>query len=211
MLEKFYTLEKDGIAEQIIQKSRFIGYAKKTETEEEARQFIQQIKKKHYDATHNCSAYLIGQNDQIQKANDDGEPGGTAGMPILDVIKKKELKNVTVVITRYFGGIKLGGGGLIRAYSSSASLVLEAAGIVKMQMMQIYQVTADYSLLGFLQNALEQSVYQLHKIDYSDYVVLEILVNAGQESTFETWITDTTNNRITIKAIKREYRAKKIV
>src|SRR5699024_10060695 len=116
--------------EQIIQKSRFIGYVKRVETEENALAFIDEIKKKHHDATHNCSAYLIGEHDQIQKANDDGEPTGTAGVPILEVLKKKKLKDTAVVVTRYFGGVKLGAGGLIRAYGSTTSKAINATGIV---------------------------------------------------------------------------------
>src|SRR5699024_7098601 len=121
MLSKYYTVKYKGADEVVIQKSRFIGYVKRVESEEEAQNFIQEIKKKHHDATHNCSAYVIGENDQIQKANDDGEPSGTAGIPILEVIKKQHLKDTAVVVTRYFGGIKLGAGGLIRAYGGTTS------------------------------------------------------------------------------------------
>src|SRR5699024_745979 len=121
MLTKYYTIKQAGSHEILIQKSRFIGYVERVTTEEEAQSFIQKIKKKHHDATHNCSAYIIGDRDQIQKANDDGEPGGTAGIPMLEVLKRMSLKNCAVVVTRYFGGIKLGAGGLIRAYSTTTS------------------------------------------------------------------------------------------
>src|SRR5690606_36119864 len=117
MLNKYYTVKQAGSHEIIIQKSRFIGYVERVNTENEANEFIQKIKKQHYNATHNCSAYIIGDHDQIQKANDDGEPSGTAGIPMLEVLKRLNLKNTAVVVTRYFGGIKLGAGGLIRAYS----------------------------------------------------------------------------------------------
>lgn len=115
MLSNYYTVKQEDFDQLIIQKSRFIGYVKRVETEEEAQEFIQTIKKKHHDATHNCSAYMVGEHNQIQKANDDGEPSGTAGVPILEVLKKQDLKDTVVVVTRYFGGIKLGAGGLIRA------------------------------------------------------------------------------------------------
>src|SRR5690625_617238 len=121
MLTKYYTVKKSGSTQLMIQKSRFIGYIKRVETEEAAQEFINSIKKKHYDATHNCSAYIIGEHDQIQKANDDGEPSGTAGVPMLEVLKKQNLKDTAVIVTRYFGGIKLGAGGLIRAYGSTTS------------------------------------------------------------------------------------------
>ena len=136
MLTKYYTVNKSGSAQLVIQKSRFIGYIKRVETEEAAQKFIDTIKKKHYDATHNCSAYIIGEHDQIQKANDDGEPSGTAGVPILEVLKKQNLKDTAVVVTRYFGGIKLGAGGLIRAYGSTTSKAIKATGIVQRQLVQ---------------------------------------------------------------------------
>src|SRR5699024_10500757 len=128
------------------------------------------IKKKHQDATHNCSAYIIGDNDEIQKANDDGEPSGTAGIPILEVLKKKQLKDTAVVITRYFGGIKLGAGGLIRAYSSTTSLAIQRTGVVKRQLMPGFTVTVDYSLLGKLDNALRRSKSAVESLDDSDPV-----------------------------------------
>ncbi len=115
MLDQYYTVKLEGSDQQIIQKSRFIGYVKRVTTEEQAQNFILSIKKKHNDANHNCSAYMIGEHDHIQKANDDGEPSGTAGVPILEVLKKRELKDTVVVVTRYFGGTNLGAGGLIRA------------------------------------------------------------------------------------------------
>ncbi len=108
MLQEYKSIKETGEHEIVIQKSRFIAHLKRTETEEEAILFIDKIKKKHWNATHNCSAYLIGENDLIQKANDDGEPSGTAGVPMLEVLKKRQLKDTTVVVTRYFGGIKLG-------------------------------------------------------------------------------------------------------
>src|SRR5690625_2716627 len=136
MLTKYYTVNKSGSTELIIQKSRFIGYIKRVESEEAAQKFIDDIKKKHYDATHNCSAYIIGEHDQIQKANDDGEPSGTAGVPMLEVLKKQNLKDTAVVVTRYFGGIKLGAGGLIRAYGGTTSQAIRTTGIVKRIRMQ---------------------------------------------------------------------------
>lgn len=119
MRESYITVGNSANAEIIIQKSRFIGYAARAETEEEAIGFINSIKEMHRSANHNCSAYMIGEHDSIQKANDDGEPSGTAGVPILEVLKKRGLKDTVIVVTRYFGDIKLGGGGLIRAYGKA--------------------------------------------------------------------------------------------
>src|SRR5699024_2240930 len=147
MLKQYYTVKQAGVHEIIIQKSRFIGYVKRVNSETEAQAFVQKIKKKHHNATHNCSAYIIGDHDQIQKANDDGEPSGTAGIPMLEVLKRLSLKNTAVVVTRYFGGIKLGSGGLIRAYSSTTSEAIKKTGIVKGELMQGISLTITYPLL----------------------------------------------------------------
>src|SRR5690606_1047038 len=166
MLSTYYTVKPEGYDEIIIQKSRFIGYVRRVETEDEAKEFIQEIKKKHYDATHNCSAYMIGEHDEIQKANDDGEPSGTAGVPILEVLKKQNLKDTAVVVTRYFGGIKLGAGGLIRAYGNTTSQAIKTTGIVKRQLMQGFSIKVDYTLLGKLENVLRNSEHILETINY---------------------------------------------
>ncbi|MCP8617589.1 YigZ family protein [Salirhabdus salicampi] len=198
MLNQYYTVKQEGSNEIVIQKSRFIGYIKRTETEEEAQQFISSIKKKHRDATHNCSAYMIGEHNQIQKANDDGEPTGTAGVPMLEVLKKKELKDTTVVVTRYFGGIKLGAGGLIRAYSKATSEAINEIGVVSRELMKKMKVTADYTLLGKLENELRQSKYMLKSIDYTDKVHLLVYVNVEEADKFNSWIINVSNNQIDI-------------
>lgn len=131
MLQRYRTVQKAGEAELEINKSRFIAYVQRVADEADALAFVGQIKKQHWDATHNCSAYILGEFGQYQKADDDGEPAGTAGKPILEVLKRLELKDAVVVVTRYFGGIKLGAGGLIRAYGKSAKLGLHAAGLAE--------------------------------------------------------------------------------
>jgi uncharacterized YigZ family protein len=125
-------------------------------SEEEAQEFIQKIKKQHWNATHNCSAYLIGETDHIQKANDDGEPSGTAGVPVLEVLKKRGLKDTCAVVTRYFGGIKLGAGGLIRAYGKSVSEGLNHIGVTERKLMRIMHTSADYTWLGKIENELRE-------------------------------------------------------
>ncbi|MFC4387012.1 YigZ family protein [Gracilibacillus marinus] len=205
MLDNYYTVKLEGSDEQIIQKSRFIGYVRRVETEEEALTFIQEIKKKHSDATHNCSAYMIGENDQIQKANDDGEPSGTAGVPILEVLKKRNLKDTCVVVTRYFGGIKLGAGGLIRAYASTTTLAINTTGVVERKMMYAHDVTVDYTLLGKIENELRQSNYLLEKIDYLEQVTLQIYVMSGDEEGFEAWMTNLSNGTAHIQKGDQKY------
>ncbi|WP_345242322.1 YigZ family protein [Pontibacillus salipaludis] len=198
MLNNYLTVNGEGFEEIVIQKSRFIGYVKRVETEEEAKAFVQEIKKKHSNATHNCSAYMVGEHDQIQKAHDDGEPSGTAGVPILDVLKKKGLKDTAVVVTRYFGGIKLGAGGLIRAYSGATSQALETTGIVRRQLMRTMKVTADYTLLGKVENALRNSQYALKGINYLEHVELEVYVVEGEEDAFTSWMVDLTSDQAKI-------------
>jgi uncharacterized YigZ family protein len=195
MLSRYYTVKESGEHEIVIQKSRFIAHIKRVETEGAAQDFIQTIKKKNWDATHNCSAYLIGENDQIQKANDDGEPSGTAGVPILEVLKKKNLKDTAVVVTRYFGGIKLGAGGLIRAYGKATSEGIAATGVVERKLMKVMHVTVDYTWLGKLENELRSSVYTLKEIHYLDTVEFEVFVEEGEIEQFSTWITEMTNGQ----------------
>ncbi len=199
MLNSYKTVKGYGESEQIIQKSRFIAYVNRVESEEDAIQFIQSIKKKHWDATHNCSAYMIGENDLIQKANDDGEPSGTAGVPILEVIKKKGLKDTVVVVTRYFGGIKLGAGGLIRAYGGSASEGINATGVVERRLMRIMKSTFDYTLLGKIENELRNSHYTIKEIHYLDKVMIESFAEEDAKEAFIDWMTDLSNGQASIE------------
>ncbi|ALF08773.1 YigZ family protein [Parageobacillus thermoglucosidasius] len=205
MLQKYYTVKGYGENEIVIEKSRFICYINRATTEEEAVQFIQQIKKKHWDATHNCSAYIIGEHDQIQKANDDGEPSGTAGIPMLEVLKKKGLKDTVAVVTRYFGGIKLGAGGLVRAYGKSVSEGLKAAGIVERRLTRVMHVTIDYTWLGKVENELRSSDYTIKDIHYSENVEMEIFVEETEKQTFVDWMTELTNGRAEIREGETEY------
>ncbi|RSD25212.1 YigZ family protein [Mesobacillus subterraneus] len=205
MLQTYYTVKGYGEHEIEIQKSRFIAYIQRAETEEEAQEFIQKIKKQNWNATHNCSAYIIGENDQIQKANDDGEPSGTAGVPILEVLKKKKLKDTVVVITRYFGGIKLGAGGLIRSYGKATSEGLNATGIVERKLMRIMHTTIDYTWLGKIENELRSSVYQVKEIHYLDKVEIETYVEEAQTGAFEEWMVEMTSGQGEIRSGEAVY------
>ena len=176
MRSDYITVKSFGESEIVIQKSRFLTYVKRVETEEEALSFIQDIKKMHHTATHNCSAYIIGEHDQIQKANDDGEPSGTAGFPMLEVLKKQGLKDTAVVVTRYFGGIKLGGGGLIRAYGRATTEGISATGIVERKLHRLMKVAIDYTWLGKVENEARQSPYPLKEILYEEDVSLLLYV-----------------------------------
>lgn len=198
MLPHYYTVKKAGKHEIVIEKSRFIAHVSRAETDEAAQEFIQTIKKMNWNATHNCSAYLIGENNQIQKANDDGEPSGTAGVPILEVLKKQNLKDAVVVVTRYFGGIKLGAGGLIRAYGKATSEGLREAGIVERKLMQIIHVIVDYTWLGKLEKELRSSDYQIKEIHYLDTVEIETYVVQDKVPHFKEWMIELTNGQCKI-------------
>ena len=205
MLNKYYTVKESGSHEISIQKSRFIGYVSRVHSEDEAQSFIQSIKKQHHNATHNCSAYIIGDRDEIQKNNDDGEPGGTAGVPMLEVLKQQSLKNTAVVVTRYFGGIKLGAGGLIRAYSTTTSETIKHVGIVKGELMQGYAMTIAYPILGKKENALEHSPHIVENKEYTENVTLTVYVHIDAQETFEEEMINLTNNEVELVQIQQKY------
>jgi len=205
MKKNYRTVKGYGENEIIIQKSRFIAYVERAETEEEAQDFINKIKQKHKDATHNCSAYMIGEHDQIQKANDDGEPTGTAGIPMLEVLKKREIKNTVVVVTRYFGGIKLGGGGLIRAYGKATTEGIDAAKIVERQMHCLMKISIDYTWLGKVENEIRQSPYILKDITYAELVELYVYTKQEEQDSFSDWVTEMTSGQAEIELVEKNY------
>lgn len=198
MLKKYRTVEQFGQAEIVIEKSTFIGYAKPVTNEEEALTFIQEIKKKHRDATHNVPAYVLGEQNDMQRCNDDGEPSGTAGVPVLEVLKKEDVRNVAVVVTRYFGGIKLGAGGLVRAYTKGAKIALEAAQIITRVLYQVIVVSIEYTMLGALQNQLRIKEYETKDIIYDNMVHLHIWVEETDAAQFKTLIVEWTNGKAVI-------------
>lgn len=205
-MNKYCTIQPYGEAELIIQKSRFICRAKYVANEEEANQFIEEISKKHWDATHNCYAYLV--TEMIQKSSDDGEPAGTAGRPILEVIHAKKLLYTAIVITRYFGGIKLGAGGLVRAYSQGAAAAIEAAGIIERILHQEWVITFDYTHMGKLEHELHQTDYILDKPEFSEVVRWSIWIPLGEEEQLIQSITNWTSGQAKIEKGRVEYKDK---
>lgn len=195
MIDTYLTIKEDGQAELEIKKSRFICSLKRIESEEEAKEFIQMIKKEHWKANHNCSAFVLGEQNEIQRSSDDGEPSGTAGVPMLEVLKKNELMNVAAVVTRYFGGTKLGAGGLIRAYSGAVANALHEIGIVQGILQQEVFTTIDYSLLGKLQHYLEQKNLQVKDTQFLENVTLCIMVE--EVHVFQDEVTDLLNGQVT--------------
>ncbi|PID21942.1 YigZ family protein [Sporosarcina sp. P3] len=205
MRANYKTVQLYGESEFVIQKSRFLSFVKRVETEQEALDFIQDIKKAHHTATHNCSAYIIGEHDQIQKANDDGEPSGTAGFPMLEVLKKQQLKDTVIVVTRYFGGIKLGGGGLIRAYGKAASEGIAATGVVERKLHTLVKTSIDYTWLGKVENEVRQSEYPLKEIVYEEDVELFLYVPEEDQEIFQEWMMELTNGQAIITITGHEF------
>lgn len=196
MLKSYQTVTGYGQTEIEINKSRFISYVQRVESEEAAIAFVDEIKKKHWNATHNCSAYMVGENDQHQKADDDGEPSGTAGKPILEIIKKAGLKDTVIVVTRYFGGIKLGAGGLIRAYGKSASAGLKEVGMVCREGHTRIGVEIDYTFLGMLENQLRTQGYIIADKQFAEKITLVVLEKLGQEEILEQKLMDWTAGQV---------------
>lgn len=181
--------------EFVVEKSRFISFACQVSTVEQANFFINDISKKHYDATHNCYAYVT---EAGQKFSDDGEPQGTAGMPILNAIKGKGLQNVAVVVTRYFGGIKLGAGGLVRAYGKAASAVLDEAEKVMFRCCAVVEVMCDYSQVSAVESVCREGGKILGR-DYGGEVVYNVAVPSDDSETFTDKIRDVTQGRATCR------------
>ena len=196
------TIGDYGKAEIVIQKSRFICQAKRVDTEEAAQQFIADTRKYYWDATHNCFAYVI--TSQIQKSSDDGEPPGTAGRPILEIIHSKVLTHTAVVITRYYGGIKLGTGGLVRAYGQGALASINAAGLVHKNLYQQLMLTFDYTFLGRLEHELRMLPVLLDTPEYSDKIHWSIWSAMDKVNEYCTLIEDWTGGQVYIELGKQE-------
>lgn len=195
----YFTIRNEGQDEFEEKKSIFIGYAKRVESEEEAKAYVDLIKSKHKDATHNVYAYIVGENALIQRYSDDGEPQGTAGIPVLEVIKKNGITNVAVVVTRYFGGTLLGAGGLVRAYSKGASIAIENAVIVEKVLGHNLDISIDYDLLGKVQYTCAQNQWHIENIGYTDMVTLRILAEEHKAEIIMNKITELTSGKSTYK------------
>ena len=198
-------------------KSEFIGYIKRVTTEEEAKEFITEIKSKHKDARHNCWAYIIGQNKNIQRYSDDGEPQGTAGIPILEVMKKSDITDCAVVVTRYFGGILLGTGGLTRAYTKGASIALKAGGVVEKVQGVDVALHLDYDMIGKVQYVCGQNNWHIEDTEYTDKVIVHILAEVSVSEVIKKEMTEVSNGKITVEKsdediyFKEENRLYKII
>lgn len=180
-------------------KSEFIGYAKRVENEEEAKKFVDEIKSMHKQARHNCWAYVIGSNMGIQRYSDDGEPQGTAGIPILEVMKKSKITDCAVVVTRYFGGVLLGTGGLTRAYTKGASIAIKAAGVVEKVSGLKLSFEIEYDLFGKIQYICGQNSWHIENTEYTDKVIVDILCEETASETIENEIVEATNGKVIVR------------
>lgn len=204
MKESYRTVRHAATDEIVEKRSRFIADVKPVETEEEALAFLEEIKKKYWDARHHVFAYVLEENN-TQRYSDDGEPAGTAGLPVLDMIKKEGLSNLIVVVTRYFGGILLGTGGLVHAYSKAAKTGVETAEPVTMTLCCELTVECEYSLLGKIQSEACAKGYGISGTDYAENVKISILVPVPEKFSFEADMIDKTNGRVSISQGKIGY------
>jgi uncharacterized YigZ family protein len=203
----YRTVRAQGEAEIVVKRSRFIGHAKRVETEAEAVAFIEAIRSRHKQATHHCYAYVTVTDGSVpcQKASDDGEPSGTAGKPILDVIRHQQLEHVAIVVTRYYGGTMLGAGGLIRAYTEGATVGLAAAGVVFCVLHVPLTVTVDYSWFGKLENELRAQAIMFDQVEFTNQVTLRCLPLAAEAERVRLWLTDLTAAQAQIEVMSALY------
>lgn len=195
---EFRTIKEDGQVQEEIKKSRFICHTKRVYSEEEARDFITAIKKEHYKATHNCSAFIIGERSEIKRTSDDGEPSGTAGVPMLGVLENHNLTNVCVVMTRYFGGIKLGAGGLIRAYAGSVALAVKEIGIIEIKEQAGIAIQMSYAQYQEYNNFLKEHNLMELDTNFTDQVDTMIYVDKEEKETIKAALVEFFNGKITL-------------
>ena len=195
---EFRTIKEDGQVLEEIKKSRFICHAKRVYSEEEARDFITAIKKEHYKATHNCSAFIIGEHSEIKRTSDDGEPSGTAGVPMLGVLENHNLTNVCVVVTRYFGGIKLGAGGLIRAYAGSVALAVKEIGIIEIKEQAGIAIQMSYAQYQEYSNFLKEYNLMELETNFTDQVDTMIYVDKEEKENIKAALVEFFNGKVTL-------------
>lgn len=199
-----FTILRDYRNEIVIEKSRFICSLKKVKSEEEAQEFIKAVKKEFWDATHNCSAYLV--DDLAQRSSDDGEPSGTAGIPMLEVLRKNNLTGTAAVVTRYFGGIKLGAGGLVRAYSGSVAGAVKECGLAEKILMSRFSFIYDVNSVGKILNILyQQSLFEIADVEYNMRAKVILLMRNDQKTEAEAWLTENLNKLIELELEGSEY------
>lgn len=195
---RYLTIENEAQAEQVIERSRFIAHIRPVESKEEADLFFSDIRKQYKDATHNVPAFVIGDKSELQWASDDGEPQGTSGAPIVQMLVNEGLTNLAVIVTRYFGGIKLGTGGLVRAYTSSAKLAIDAAGIVEIRDAVSLKISVEYPYFQKLEQLSKQGFFEVEEPEFSDKVSLQIITTPEDEAKVLKLIENNTSGTVSV-------------
>lgn len=199
MQEQYRTVARAGMHESEINRSRFLCSLAPAATEQEAQDFVARVRKEHPTATHNCFAYVIGADASVQKAGDDGEPGGTAGVPMLQMLLRREVRYVAAVVTRYYGGVKLGAGGLIRAYGGVVGEALEALGTLTRQRFRLATIRVDHQRAGKLENDLRATGRDVREVRYAEAVTIEIGLPDADVAAFTAWLADATAGSATLE------------
>jgi uncharacterized YigZ family protein len=196
MIQSYITVAGRSSEELIINKSRFIGYAAPCETEDQALSFLREIREAHRSATHHCYAYIIGENANVMRYSDNGEPAGTAGMPIMDVMRTRSIVNCCIVVVRYFGGVLLGTGGLVRAYMQSSQAAVEAAGISRMELTSVEYCELPYSAWDRVRYASEQLPVRIEDISYGSAISFHLLVRNSDCETVMNHLMDASGRKL---------------
>jgi len=209
-MKTFRTVDAEFTDEWIVEKSKFITYMAPADSEEEASKFLDRIRKQHWDATHHVPAWIIGLSGNVQKFSDDGEPGGTAGLPVLEALKHAELINTVLVVVRYFGGIKLGTGGLVRAYGQSARQAIEKGPVIEVQSHSVVSMMIDYTHLGRLQSWIAAEQFIDAGTDYTDHVTVKIYCPENRMDLVISSVTDMTSGTAKIHCSETMYLARNL-
>ena len=202
-----YVIAQPAVSELVVEKSRFICTLARVETEAEAQAFVKAMKKKYWDARHNCSAYIVGADNRVERSNDDGEPSGTAGSPMLEVLRRKELYNTAAVVTRYFGGIKLGAGGLTRTYGKSVAQAVDKAGLAELVPMGDYTFVWSLDDVGRVLNLLyQQTLFTVGDVEYANRAKLHLTMPESEKEKAEAWLTETLSRPVALEEEKKFFK-----
>jgi uncharacterized YigZ family protein len=205
MAERYLTVAREGVHESEIKRSRFLCTLAPAATEEAAQDVIARVRKDHPTATHNCFAYVIGPDGRLHKASDDGEPGGTAGTPMLQVLLRREIRDVVAVVTRYYGGVQLGAGGLVRAYGGAVSAALDALGVIERRRLALVAVAVDHQRAGKLENDLRTAGRTVRGVSYGSDVTIDLGIPEEELPQFRAWLADATAGSATAVATGTAY------
>jgi uncharacterized YigZ family protein len=205
MVDRYLTVGREGVHESEIKRSRFVCALAPASSERAAQAFIAKIRKENPGATHNCFAYVLGAEGRVHRAGDDGEPGGTAGTPMLQVLLRREVRDVVAVVTRYYGGVQLGAGGLVRAYGGAVSAALDDLGTVERRRLALLTVAVDHQRAGKLENDLRSAGRTVRGVRYGADVRIDVALPASEVAAFRSWVADSTSGAAAVEAGGTEF------